>query len=162
MHFKILTLILSVTLTISPSFAIGGYKYSDGGIFYTGVSFPVDAAKIKDEKIENIVNTVDIKDTNNLMHANYKSNFLNKENFDFAPNKTKEEYLKKPQKLKTGISYTDNILGFVETGDGSIQRAAKNGNIKKIHYIDKKTIKEYVPFFIPIRVTRHLTIVHGE
>ena len=65
--------------------------------------------------------------------------------------------------LKRGEATTYNILGLVETGDRGIQKAAKNGEITKIHYIDTSIDKVYIPFgFIPIYVKQLKTIVYGE
>ena len=65
--------------------------------------------------------------------------------------------------LKCGEAATNNILGIVETGDRSIQAAAKNGGITRIHYVDAKVNKVYIPLgFIPIYVKQTKTIVYGE
>lgn len=65
--------------------------------------------------------------------------------------------------LKTGESTVNNILGLVETGDRGIQAAAKNGGITRIHYVDTKVNKVYIPLgFIPIYVKQTKTIVYGE
>ena len=37
---------------------------------------------------------------------------------------------------KAGTSTALSVLGLVATGDASIETAAKNGNIKKIHHVD--------------------------
>ncbi len=65
--------------------------------------------------------------------------------------------------LKTGESVVNNILGLIETGDGSIETAARNGGITQIHYVDHKINKLYVPLiFIPVYVKQTKTIVYGE
>lgn len=65
--------------------------------------------------------------------------------------------------LKKGESSMVNIFNLVETGDASINAAAKNGNIKKIYYVDYKIGKVYIPLlFIPIYVKEKKTIVYGE
>lgn len=65
--------------------------------------------------------------------------------------------------LKTGESAVNNILGLVETGDGSIEAAARNGGITQIHYVDHQINKVYVPLiFIPVYVKQTKTIVYGE
>ena len=65
--------------------------------------------------------------------------------------------------LKCGEAVTNNILGIVETGDRSIQAAARNGGIKKIYFVDTKINKVYIPLgFIPIYVKQTKTIVYGE
>lgn len=58
--------------------------------------------------------------------------------------------------LKKGISSAKNILFLVETGDASIDKAAKNGNIKKISYIDIHEKSVFI-FWRDIKV-----IVYGE
>lgn len=40
---------------------------------------------------------------------------------------------------KTGEAVCSSILGIVATGDCSIDAAAKNGNITKVHTVDYKT-----------------------
>ena len=115
--------------------------------------------KRKIKKIENISDKIKTENSDKLINPDCKTGFFDTDNPD---NQIKQTYHKKTKKLKKGVSYTDNFLGLMETGDGSIYKAAKNGNITKIHYIDKRTTKVYVPFFIPVRVTRHLTIVYGE
>ena len=65
--------------------------------------------------------------------------------------------------LKRGESSATNILGLVETGDASIEAAAKNGGVKNIQYVDTKTGKVYIPLlFIPIYVKEIKTIVYGS
>lgn len=65
--------------------------------------------------------------------------------------------------LKKGESTATNILGLIETGNASIEAAAKNGNITKIHYVDTKIEKVYIPLlFIPIYAKEVTTIVYGE
>lgn len=66
-------------------------------------------------------------------------------------------------KLKQGEAVSNKLLGLVEIGDRSINTAAKNGGIKKIHYIDTKICKVYIPIiFIPIYAKQTKTIVYGE
>ena len=65
--------------------------------------------------------------------------------------------------LKRGEAVTTNIFGLVEVGDRGIQKAAKNGGIKKIHYVDSKIDKVYIPLvFIPIYMKQVRTTVYGE
>ncbi len=40
--------------------------------------------------------------------------------------------------LKVGKSECKSILSLVATGDASVAAAAKNGNIKRIHFVDWK------------------------
>lgn len=58
--------------------------------------------------------------------------------------------------LKKGTASTNNILYFIETGDAGIEQAAKNGNIKKITYIDVNEKTVFI-FWRKITVT-----VYGE
>ena len=37
---------------------------------------------------------------------------------------------------KVGTAYAKSFFGVVAIGDASIEKAMKNGNIKKIHYVD--------------------------
>lgn len=65
--------------------------------------------------------------------------------------------------LKSGTSSASNILGLVETGDASIEAAAKNGGITEIQYVDTKIGKVYIPLlFIPIYVKETKTTVYGN
>lgn len=65
--------------------------------------------------------------------------------------------------LKSGESVARNILYIVETGDASIDAAARKGGITKIKYVDSKTCKVFIPLgFIPILVRETKTIVYGE
>ena len=69
----------------------------------------------------------------------------------------------KIEDLKCGEASTNNILGLVEIGDRSIQAAAKHGGITRIHYVDTKINKVYIPLlFIPIYVKQTKTLVYGE
>lgn len=40
---------------------------------------------------------------------------------------------------KVGRAYSRSILGLIATGDASIETAAKNGGITKIHHVDYET-----------------------
>ncbi len=60
------------------------------------------------------------------------------------------------QGLKQGIANTNNVLFLVETGDASIDTAAKNGGIKKISYIDVHEKSVFI-FWKGVTVT-----VYGE
>ena len=65
--------------------------------------------------------------------------------------------------LKSGESVARNILYLVETGDASINEAARKGGITKIKYVDSKTCKVFIPLgFLPILVRETKTIVYGE
>ena len=67
------------------------------------------------------------------------------------------------ENLKSGESAVHNILGIIETGDGSINAAARNGGIKRIYYVDQKINKVYIPLgFIPVYAKETKTIVYGE
>lgn len=58
--------------------------------------------------------------------------------------------------LKQGKSSAWNILVLVEMGDSGINKAAKDGNIKKIYYVDYN-LTSYFIFF-----ARKTTTVYGE
>jgi len=57
---------------------------------------------------------------------------------------------------KVGTAEAVNYGGVVAMGDASIETAAKNGGIKRIHTVDYEMIN-YSPFFI-----KTTTIVTGE
>lgn len=63
-------------------------------------------------------------------------------------------------KLKKGTSSAKNIMNIAEFGDASIHKAAKDGNITKIHYVDTKVDKVWIPSIFFIREVR--TVVYGE
>lgn len=58
--------------------------------------------------------------------------------------------------LKKGTASTNNILYLVETGDASINTAAKNGGITKISHIDIREKSVFI-FYKSVKVT-----VYGE
>lgn len=126
---------------IIPAFAsvgIGGYRYIEGGSFYNSVDIPLDAAKegSKEEITESNDNIVNVS------------------------NEQLPEFVKH---LSVGESSKTNILGLIDIGDAGVYRAAKNGGIKKIHYVQVKKEKVYIPFiFIPIYFTKLVTNVYGE
>ena len=65
--------------------------------------------------------------------------------------------------LKSGESSARNILQLIEIGNASIDSAAKNGGITKIHYVDTQINKVYIPLvFLPIYTKEIKTIVYGE
>lgn len=57
---------------------------------------------------------------------------------------------------KVGTSSSTNVLGIVYTGDGGINRAAKDGGIKKISHVDQNSTSILGLF------TTYKTIVYGE
>ena len=66
-------------------------------------------------------------------------------------------------RLKQGTASSRNFFGLVEIGDSSINKAAKEANITKIHYVDTSLNKVYIPYFIiPIYARQKTTIVYGE
>ena len=66
-------------------------------------------------------------------------------------------------KFKKGEAASHNFFNLIDIGNAGIDAAAKNGNIKKIHYVDTKVGKVYIPlFFIPIYVKETKTVVYGE
>lgn len=58
--------------------------------------------------------------------------------------------------LKTGAATATSILGIVATGDASIEAAARNGGITKIHHVDHHT-KNIIGFY-----SEFTTVVYGE
>ena len=65
--------------------------------------------------------------------------------------------------LKYGEASTNNILGIVEIGDRGVQKAARNAGITRIHYVDTKVNKIYIPIgCIPLYVKQTTTRVYGE
>ena len=66
-------------------------------------------------------------------------------------------------RLKKGEASSRNILKLIEVGNASITEAARNGRIKKIHYVDTQISKVYVPLlFLPIYAKETKTVVYGE
>ena len=66
-------------------------------------------------------------------------------------------------RLKKGEASSRNMLQLIEIGNSGINQAARNGGIKKIHYVDTATSKVYIPLgFIPIYAKETKTIVYGE
>jgi len=66
-------------------------------------------------------------------------------------------------KLKKGESTSRNILMLFEIGDAGIEKAARNGGVTKIHYVDTRVNRVFIPLgFIPIFVRETKTLVFGE
>ena len=57
---------------------------------------------------------------------------------------------------KVGVAECESILGLVATGDASIQTAARNGGITKIHHVDWEA-KNILGI-----IGKYKTIVYGE
>lgn len=57
---------------------------------------------------------------------------------------------------KVGSATAKSILGLIATGDASIQAAAKNGGITKIHHVDHETRS------VLGVIAEFTTIVYGE
>ncbi len=67
------------------------------------------------------------------------------------------------QNLKRGTASSRNFFGLVEVGDSSINKAAKESNVTKIHYVDTSLNKVYIPYFIiPFYIKEKTTTVYGE
>ena len=65
--------------------------------------------------------------------------------------------------LRRGESSARNILQLFEIGDASVNQAAKNGRITKVHFVDTQISKVYIPLgFIPIYAKEIKTVVYGE
>ena len=135
-------LLISFALTccifsgINKSCAVNwGYNYVDGGNFYSDVTIPLDAGKAINSNEENFIPISNV-----------------------SKNSTIEE-----QVLKKGTSSRTDILGLVEVGDAGILKAAKEGKVNKIHYIEVTKEKLYIPLgFIPVYFDRFITNVYGE
>ena len=59
---------------------------------------------------------------------------------------------------KKGVSTCQSIMGFVASGDASIDAAMKQGGITKVSHVDWKVVSE-IPFGIK---TVYTTTVYGE
>lgn len=57
---------------------------------------------------------------------------------------------------KIGTASATSILGIVATGDASIEAAARNGGITKIHHVDYKAQSVFGIY------ARFTTVVYGE
>lgn len=62
-------------------------------------------------------------------------------------------------RLKRGEASSINVLSLVEMGDGGIFNAAKNGGIKKIHYVDVIKERIWAYYYWHTKIT---TVVYGE
>lgn len=105
------------------------------GIFFTESTRPFDVAKEANVNDQNIVPVSNVKQTDEL------------------------------KLLKKGESSTIDILNLVQYGDAGINKAVKDGNIKKIHYVEYHKEKVWIPtpfFGIPISFDKWTTIVYGE
>ncbi len=112
-----------------------GYKYKNSGYLFSNATMPHDVAKAINFTEDNIVP---------------------------VSNESKEGIVKY-ETLKKGTSSRINILKLVEIGDAGILKAAKEGEIKKIHYIEVKRQKVYAPTpWLPIYFNRFITNVYGE
>ena len=58
--------------------------------------------------------------------------------------------------LQVGTSSCYSLLGLVAVGDASIEAAAKNGNITKIHHVDHESMSVFGVY------STYKTIVYGE
>ncbi|MBM3236358.1 hypothetical protein FJZ31_08675 [Candidatus Poribacteria bacterium] len=61
-----------------------------------------------------------------------------------------------PTYSKVGSAFCTSLLGLIATGDASIETAAKNGGITKIHHVDYES-KSILGLFATYTV-----IVYGE
>lgn len=132
---KILVLLAFLLFTSSNAYASdAGYQYPDSGLIYSYVTVPGDLPK-----------------------AQYNQNEIVPFSQDAVNGKVDIK------KLKEGKASTANILGLVSIGDAGIYKAAKNGQINTIHYVEHINEKVYIPIiFVPLYVKRHITIVYGE
>lgn len=113
------------------------YKYVDKGFVYSGIKYPIDTSRA--------VNFFSPNDYIVPVSARAKSNQVSL------------------QFLKTGKSHTINVMKLFQWGDAGIYQAALNGKITKIHYIETKRKKLFIPNTkLPIYVSKNETIVYGE
>ena len=140
--FFILFILLSFLVVSSKVFAVQkpipfygyegcytGYKYVDGGGFYTDINLPYITG--------NSINLYEQKDVRGKIIP-----------ISRAANESKLNI----ETLKRGTSSRTNYMFVVEVGDAGILKAAKNGGITKIHFVEVNKEKLYVPFiFIPTR-----------
>lgn len=108
----------------------------------------------------NITYTKGIETSSNFDHGLIYSGSKFPQSVAKAINTTPPKNL---SELRCGVATTTNILGLIETGDASIEAAARNSGIKNIQYVDTKIGKIYIPLlFIPIYVKETKTIVYGN
>ncbi len=92
-----------------------------------------------------------------LIFQNLKTNamglFYTNANYPVTATGVRTEDL---SKLKKGEADTINVLWIVEVGDAGVDKAAKNGNIKEISYID---VREQTIFIFFKKIT---TTVYGK
>lgn len=66
-------------------------------------------------------------------------------------------------RLKRAEVTSCNLLGLAEWGNAGLNAAIKKAGIKKVHYVDIRVGKAYVPLWIiPIYLKQTTTIVYGE
>lgn len=121
-------------------FCYTGYKYINGGGIYSDVNMPYITGK----------------SINLYEEKNVKGKIVP------VSAKAKNEKLS-IETLKRGTSQRTNYMFVVEVGDAGILKAAQNGGISKIHFIEVTKEKLYVPLvFIPVYFDRFITTVYGE
>ncbi len=148
--FFILSFFTLFLLNISAN-ALGIIRFTPTAYIYSGINFPLDVAKaggFSNRKEKEIIS---------VSNKNVKKSQITK-------TEQKQIIIGSAEKdIKSGISTRTNILGLVETGDAGICKAAKNGHISKIHYVDYKIEEIYIPLgFIPIYFNTYITTVYGE
>lgn len=116
-----------------------GYKYLDGGAFFTNVTMPNDMVK----KVN--YTQVQSEDTPKVYTEPPR----------ITPNVL-------TQNLKKGKSSRINVFGMAEWGNSGVYEACRKGHIKKIHYVETSREKVYIPFFVPIHYIQTITTVYGE
>ena len=138
--FKFLIIFISIFscfffYTKTYAAKVGGYRYIDSAFLYSDTTLPQSVAKDINNEENKII---PVSDTAKQKKLDYRA-------------------------LKSGKSSRTNILGLVEYGDAGILKAAKNGRIKKVHYVEVTREKLYVPLgFIPVYFNRFITTVYGE
>ena len=135
----------------APVKAMGIIRFVPTAYIYSDINFPLDVAKAGSSRNYN---------QNELLSVSHKT--INKLQVTKTEN---EQYIigSAEKTLKSGTSSRTNILGLVEIGNAGIYKAIKNGNIKKIHFVEYNIEKVYIPLvFIPIYFNTYVTTVYGE
>ena len=138
--------IISITYAYQAPIPLGyqgcytGYKYVDGGGIYADVNLPYITGK-----------SIHLYENKNV-----KGRIIP------ISQKAQEKKLN-IETLKRGKSQRTNYLRLIEVGNAGVLKAAENGGISKIHFIEVTREKLYVPMgIIPIYFDRFITTVYGE
>ena len=136
------------------------------GLIYSGVDYPLDAAKAgglknNPEKKLILVSKESIKKPLTEILAEIRENTAIAEKAKAEP---KEIMIGLTTKYpKSGTSSRTNFWLLVETGDAGILKAAENGHIKKIQFVDYRKERVCIPLgFMYIYYDNFITTVYGE